>query len=173
MKVSWIDIVILLVIGVFVFRNTWIGFLRGLSSLLGIVLGVIFAGRYHVLLHPILAPWIGKKWVSFVAFLVAFFIVYLSVFILVEILRKFFHRAHLSWVDRLLGFLFGLIKGILLISLIFLLLATFFPQSRRLFRDSFTYPYVVSAARFLVTLCPESWRARFNYNLRHFFHEES
>ena len=171
MRASWLDVIVLIVIGLFVIRNTWIGFFRGLSSLLGIALGVIVAGHYHPRLSDLLSPWVNAKWLHLVAYILTFFLVFLAVFIVAELLRRLFHSIRLSWVDRLLGFFLGLAKGVLLIAMIFMLLATFYPQSQRLFRHSFTYPYIVSGARFLITLCPESWRARFNYNLRHFFHE--
>ncbi len=169
MGFSWIDLIVLGVIGIFVVRNTWIGFLRGLASLLGIAAGVIVAGRYHPLIQKIVSPWLKANWISPVSYIITFLLAFLVVFIAVELVRKLVHAVRLSWVDRLLGFFLGLAKGILLIALAFMLMATFFPKSRGLFKESLTYPYIVSGARFLVELCPENWRARFNYNLKHYF----
>ena len=169
MGFSWIDLIVLGVIGIFVVRNTWIGFLRGLASLLGIAAGVIVAGRYHPLIQKIVSPWLKANWISPLSYIITFLLAFLVVFITVELVRKLVHAVRLSWMDRLLGFFLGLAKGILLIALAFMLMATFFPKSKSLFKESFTYPYIVSGARFLVELCPESWRARFNYNLKHYF----
>ncbi len=169
MHFTGLDIFVVLVLGFFVLRNTWIGFLRGLASLAGLVIGAVVAGQYHSRLTQILAPWIKSDWLGLTAYLVTFLLVFLAVFILIELLRRLVHSLQLSWIDRLLGFFLGLAKGVILLWLAFMLLATFFPQSERVFRKSVTYPYIASGARYLITMCPPSWRARFNYNLRHFF----
>ncbi len=172
MSFAWVDIVVLMVVGLFVIRNTWIGFLRGISSLLGLVAGVIVAGKYHSFVVQILSPLIKGKILLFLSYILTFLIAYLGVFIIFELIRRLFRTLQLSWIDRWLGFFLGLMKGSLVVGIAFMLLVVFFPRSQVIFKNSFTYPYLVQVTRFLVEFCPEYWRARFNYNLRHYFQYE-
>ncbi len=175
---TWFDIVILMTITIFIIRNAWIGFIRGLSSLLGLAAGYIAASRFGGQVEAILLPWLDAPthWLKAFAFGITFAIGFLSVFIIAELLSSLLKKLRLSWVDHILGAALGLLKGGLIVTFIFILLVTFYPQSEHLFRDSFTYPYIANSARFLAEFFPSKWKSRFNYNLRHYLkpaiHEE-
>ncbi len=168
----WVDIFVIAVLLFFVLRNAWIGFWRGLSSLIGIVAGYILSLRYGNLIENILAPWISGGWLKIAAYGAAFLLGYLSIFILAELLTRLFKKAHLSWMDHLLGAILGGVKGLLLLAVTFILLTTFYPRGERYFKGSYTYPYVMKCARFLADIFPSKIKARFNYNLRHILHHE-
>ncbi len=164
--IPWVDIFTLALLAFFVIRNAWIGFLRGLSSLAGLLAGYFLALRYGNLIESILAPWVSTSWLKLLSYALAFALGFLAVFVLVEILVRLFKKTRLSWVDHLLGAALGGLKAILLLSLLFILLTTFYPQGKELFRGSYTYPYLMRSARFLAEIFPSEIKARFNYNLR-------
>ncbi len=172
MPFTWVDIVVLMVLGLFVLRNTWIGFLRGISSFLGLVCGIIIATKYHLFVAQLLSPLLKGSILLFVSYIVSFLLAYSVVFIIFELIRRIFHTLQLSWIDRWLGFFLGLIKGSIVVSMAFMLMVIFFPRSQVIFKRSFTYPYLVQVTRFIIEFCPEKWRARFNYNLRHYLRYE-
>ncbi len=165
--IPWIDVFVIGVLVFFIIRNAWIGFLRGLSSLLGIAAGYFLSLRYGNLIEEILAPWISSSWLKIAAYGLAFLLGFLAVFIMVELLVRLLKKTHLSWMDHLLGAALGGVKGLLLLSLLFILLTTFYPHGKSLFHGSYTYPYLMKSARFLAELFPPRLKARFNYNLRH------
>ncbi len=169
LPLNWIDVVVVVTIGVFILRNAWIGFLRGLSSLAGLMAGYLAASRLSPTIEKILAPWFKVSWLKAAALGLSFLLGFLAVFIVVELLARLLKDLRLAWIDHLLGAALGFLKGFLLLAFFFFLLATFYPQSERFFRGSVTYPYLVSGTRFLVQLLPPEWKSRFNYNLRHFF----
>ncbi|NPA48692.1 MAG: CvpA family protein [Thermodesulfobacteria bacterium] len=166
LPLPWIDIFVLAVLFFFIIRNAWIGFLRGLSSLAGLAAGYFVSLRYGGVIENILAPWFPHGWLKLASYALAFVLGFLLVFIAVEILVRLFKKAHLSWIDHLLGAILGGVKGILLLSLLFILLTTFYPQGESLFRGSYTYPYLMKGARFLADIFPSKIKSRFNYNLR-------
>ncbi len=169
LPLHWVDIVVVVTLGLFILRNAWIGFLRGLSSLMGLVAGYLAASRLSPFVEGILAPWFEVSWLKVISFSLSFLLGFLAVFILVELLTRLLKDLHLAWINHLLGAGLGFLKGFILLAFCFFLLATFYPQSERFFRNSLTYPYLVSGTRFLVQILPPEWKSRFNYNLRHFF----
>ncbi len=172
LPLPWIDILVLAVLLFFIIRNTWIGFLRGLSSLAGLIAGYLVSLRYGNLIENILAPWVSASWLKVVAYALAFSLGFLAVFIVVEILVRILQKTRLSWLDHLLGAFLGGIKGLLLLSVLFILLTTFYPRGEKLFSGSYTYPYLMKSARFLAEVFPPKIKARFNYNLRRILSHE-
>ncbi|OAG26691.1 CvpA family protein [Thermodesulfatator autotrophicus] len=172
LQVNWVDIAVLVIMGVLILRNAWTGFFRGLSSFAGIIAGYIIALKYYGLIEGIIRPWLASQWVKTLSYVIAFLIGFLAVFILAELLTYFFKKTRLSWVDRSLGALLGAVKGFLLLAAIFILVTTFVPQGHKFFSNSYTYPYIMKGARFIVDLLPSELKARFNYNLRRILTDE-
>ena len=165
---SWLDLVVFTTVAIFVLRNAWIGFFRGLSSLLGLVAGYLLASRLSPKIKFILAPWINSHWLEIASFAVSFLLGFLTVFILIELLVRVIRSLRLGWLDHFLGALLGFLKGSLVVIFLFMLLVSFFPTSKGLFKDSLVYPYLTRGARFLVQVFPPKWKSKFNYNLRHY-----
>ena len=170
MKIPWIDLVVLGIIAWFVIRTAWIGFFRGLSSLVGLLLGFVFAGRLVPHLEKILAPWFKDyAWFPAVSWLLAFILIFLSVFIVAEILTRLFEAARLSFVNRLLGAMLGFVKACVLLSVVLYFMVTFYPQSKDLISQSRVTPFVFETTRMLIELIPSEWKHKFNYQWRRYF----
>ncbi len=172
LPLPWIDILVLAVLLFFILRNAWIGFWRGLSSLLGLVAGYLACLRLGGTVEKVLAPWLPEAWLKLAAYAAAFLLGFLAVFILAELLTRLFKKARLSWLDHLLGAFLGGVKGLLFWSVLFILVTTFYPGAKKYFVGSYTYPYLMKSARFLADIFPSQLKARFNYNLRHFLSHE-
>ncbi len=173
MKLPWLDLLALGVITWFVIRTAWVGFLRGLSSLLGLILGFAFAGRVEPFVRSILAPWFETyPWFSAACWIIAFGLVFLSVFVLAEILTRLVEAVHLTFFDRLLGGLLGFVKACLFLSVIFFFLVTFYPGARDMIAQSRVTPLVFKTTRILIELVPPEWKHKFNYHWRKYFSPE-
>ncbi|OAQ21471.1 CvpA family protein [Thermosulfurimonas dismutans] len=170
MKVPWFDLIALAVIAWFVIRTAWIGFFRGLSSLIGLLMGFVFAGRLVPHIEKILAPWFKDySWFSAVSWLLAFILIFLSVFILAEILTRLFEAAQLSFVNRFLGALLGFVKACVLLSVFLFFLVTFYPQTKEIVSRSRVTPFIFKTTRMLMEIIPSEWKHKFNYQWRHYF----
>jgi len=170
MKIPWFDLVALAVIAWFVIRTAWIGFFRGLSSLVGLLLGFVFAGRLVPPIESILAPWFKNyAWFPAVSWLLAFILIFLSVFIVAEILTRLFEAAQLSFVNRLLGAFLGFIKACVFLAVFLFFLVTFYPRAKPLVSHSKVTPFIFKTTRILIEMIPPKWKHKFNYHWRHYF----
>lgn len=149
---SVLDILVLIVLGVFIARGIWVGFIRQLASLIALVLGFLIAGRYYDdsarLIHPIIEN-------QQIAFLVTYGVIFLMVFLAVIFIglgfRKVAQLVLLGWFDKSLGGLFGAAKGLFLSCIVFMILAIFISGSSPLFRNSFFYPYLEGSTIFILS----------------------
>ncbi|WP_456432830.1 CvpA family protein [Thermosulfuriphilus sp.] len=165
---SWFDYLLLAIFVFFFLKSLFNGFSRELASIVGLILGIFLAGRFHPLVANILSPWItNQPLLKGLSFLTVFIIVYLSIFILGVLLRRTLELIKLSWLDRVLGAALGFIKASLVAAMIIFLVVTFVPQGGHILSKSRLYPYVLKATGIIVFLIPEDLKARFKYQLRH------
>lgn len=115
-----IDIVIIVIIGIGVVWGMMKGFLRQLSSLVGLVVGLLVARALFAEVGEWLAPNLGMS-ITF-AKILAFFMLWIIVPLLFSLFASFLTKAlevvHLGWINRWLGGGLGAIKFMLLIGLV-------------------------------------------------------
>jgi membrane protein required for colicin V production len=137
------------------------GFFYEVFSLAGVVVGYLVAAWEYESLAQWFMPYVKATWVAEVA---AFFAVFLAVVlaagILGRIARWLLKKAGLRWFDRLLGGAFGLVRGVLMVTVIVLAVASFTPGSRWL-ADSSLGPYFLVMARGAIWVAPAEVRNRF------------
>ncbi len=171
---NWLDIVILLSMALIIIRGFWVGFSRAVSALLGVILGFWFAGNYYILVAHRLSPWIKTEpWQNIAAFALLFLLVYLVLMVVGILVQGFFRVLRLGWIDRLLGGVVGLVKGVILAAVLIFLLTVFLPPGSKILRESFLYPALGKAAQSIGILVPKSFQGRFMWKWRRFSHGSS
>lgn len=114
------DIVILVIIGIGVVWGLTKGFVRQLSSLVGLIVGLLVARALFAEVGDWMAPAIGVS--VTVGRVISFFLLWIVVPLLFSLLASFLTRAlqviHLGWLNRLLGGALSGLKFMLLIGLI-------------------------------------------------------
>ena len=119
MSLSGIDIVFIIIIVVLAIRCTFKGFITELLSMAALLLGIIGAVLFSNKAVPIIEHYLGDTyWNKIIAFLALFLIVFIVVKIFQGLLNKLIEKIHLQKLDKALGFLLGLLEGILFVSLI-------------------------------------------------------
>lgn len=148
-----IDIILLIILGFGLVR----GFMRGLiiemASLLAIVVGIYGAIHFSFftasLLDKILPA--EKQTLEVVAFGITLIVLVLGVMLLAKILTKMIKAAELSFLNRLGGALFGLLKSIVIVGSIFVFLERTFQTDKWLstsaLSDSLLYNPVKSVSQ--------------------------
>jgi membrane protein required for colicin V production len=111
---NWLDIVILIVIAAATFGGLFIGLIASALSLVGIIVGVIVAGRYYLPFSQQLGFIPEEKVAQIVAFAIILVGVMLVALALALVLRWALSLVKLGWIDRLGGAVFGLATGTLL-----------------------------------------------------------
>ncbi|HEY78116.1 MAG TPA: CvpA family protein [Dehalococcoidia bacterium] len=106
---NWLDIVLISVIAIGTLTGLWLGLIKAVLFLAGIIVGVVLAGRFHTLLSQQLA-FIPQE---AIAKIVAFAIILIGVMVIALVLARFLKWAAslmmLGWVNRLAGAAFGLL----------------------------------------------------------------
>ncbi len=108
---NWLDFVILLIIAIATFLGLWIGLIKAVLVLAGIIVGVILAGYFYLPLSRVLAFIPGEDAAKVIAFAIILIGVVLIAILLAVFLKRLASLTLLGWVDRLGGALFGLLLG--------------------------------------------------------------
>ena len=113
---SALDIAILAVLALSVAWGIWRGFVRETLSLVGWVLAFLAANAVAAQLGELLpASWARPEVRVLIAFVVVFVLVLSATTLVAALLSKLFKRAGLGGVDRTLGALFGLARGVVIL----------------------------------------------------------
>jgi len=117
---NFIDLTILIIAVLFSIRGFIRGFVLEISSLVGLAAGyvatLLYLNQVVNLLHSFF-PSLPKALIQVVSFLFLFIVTNLLLRILAHLLTKTFKLILLGWLNRLLGLLVGLLKGIVLMSI--------------------------------------------------------
>jgi membrane protein required for colicin V production len=121
-----LDLVFIALVLALTGRGIWRGFINDLSGLLGLVLGYLFAGPLSEHVEPFLEAFIDSAGLRHgVAYYLSLFVLYLAVVFLGKIATQLSKIILLGWLNRVLGALSGLAKGLFIAALVALPLRWF------------------------------------------------
>ena len=161
MGLSILDWVILLIILLSVLQAIAQGFFYEFFSLAGVIVGYLLAAWEYPRAAAWYAPHVNSQWAADIAgFFTIFFVVLLLAGMLGRIARWAVHGVGLRWFDRLLGAVFGFLRGAVISTVIVLALAAFAPQWGWL-QQSRIAPFMLVSGRALIWAAPTELRQRF------------
>jgi membrane protein required for colicin V production len=138
------------------------GLVREIISLAALILGFILAVFYYSIPAAKLLEFCRTE---SIANLLGFLIIFLSCLLLGAvasfIVNRFLKAASLKWADRLMGAIFGLIRGWILSSIVVVALIAF-PIRDDLMARSILAPYLLAGARILIHVTPQGLKDKFN-----------
>ncbi len=108
---NWLDIVILVFLAVVTFIGLKVGLIKAALSLVGIVVGVVLAGRFYINLAGVLTFIPKENIANIVAFAIIFIVVIIITAVLAVLLKWIAKLVLLGWVNHLGGAILGLIMG--------------------------------------------------------------
>jgi membrane protein required for colicin V production len=159
------DVLVLVIISFCMIRGYFKGLIREISGIIGVVVGFYGANTYYQLLTPYLETFIktpGAR--SLVCFFVLFCGILILIGLLAALIRKFLSLVFLGWVDRFFGLVFGTAKGGLIVSVLFIMMMTFIPDTQFL-SGSKTAPYVSRVANAMTLFLSQSMKTDFSKHL--------
>jgi membrane protein required for colicin V production len=159
---DWLIVVILLLSVLLAAAH---GFFFELFSLAGTVIGYLVAAwEYPRIAHWYL-PYVKNQWgADAAAFLTIFIAIVIVAGIAGRIARWAMKEVGLRWFDRLLGGVFGILRGALIVTVVVLAIAAFGPGSKMLAESRFG-SYFLVIGRGAVWVAPYELRARFRQGL--------
>ena len=123
MNISPPDIIIGSIVLYFTINGFRHGFIYEIAKITSMVLGFIFAHKFHLDITPFFEPYILNYNILIItSYLSIFFIVVMSINLISNFLTKFFDILLLGWLNKLVGSLLGFIKGIFIVCIIIFVL---------------------------------------------------
>jgi membrane protein required for colicin V production len=141
------------------------GFFREAFRLAGLIVGYLLAAWQYHRLAAWFAPYLKSLWIGEIAgFLIIFFAVLILAGVAGRIARWVMKESGLTTIDRILGGVLGLLKGVLVVAVVLTAMAAFAPAAKWL-AGSELAPYFLVGGRAAVWLAPSELRNRFYQGL--------
>jgi membrane protein required for colicin V production len=162
-----LDLGILVLLGLITLRGYYRGLFQELAVLVGLVGGVLVAAHTYLRLAVLLQRWVADplhaRWIAFAVVLVA---VYWLTRVVAHFLQRLLYRLYLDLFDRLLGGIFALAKGALLLGFGLMFLGVLLPRNSRLIKESRTAPVLVEVSQQALELLPPDFKQRLNQYIK-------
>ena len=156
-----LDYFVLMVVGASVITGLRKGFLRVLLSLASTILGLILAGWSYGVAGRVFGLFTSSKTAQNLFGFIAVFVAVLVIgSLLTNMLRGGLKRAKLGWLDNALGGGFGLVRGWLICSIVYLGL-TAFPIRIAMVDEAAFSPVLLKGTRALAYLTSKEMRDEF------------
>jgi membrane protein required for colicin V production len=137
------DAIIIVILGFCLVRGLFRGLVKEVFSMAGVLGGFYASYSFYTLVAKRLSVLISNhSYLNILSFLIIFCTVLIAFNILGIIIKYLLNIAFLGWVDRMFGVAFGFTKGILVVSVLFLVLTAFLPRGAPVIKDSVLAPHV-------------------------------
>lgn len=153
---NYLDIVILTLVALLVINGVRKGFIISLASLIALALGIYLAVNFSNYLDSVLIENFnpGRKWLPVLSFTITFLAVVIVVMIIAKALEKVVDLVGMGIINHIFGGVFGLIKGILLVSVLAFIISGFDPKEKLIKhkdkKESLAYGYVEKVFPFMM-----------------------
>jgi membrane protein required for colicin V production len=157
---NWLDIVLVLIFAVSFASGLAKGFAKLAVGLFCAIAGFLCALWFYGAAGSFLLPYVSHGGIAnFIGFLAIFVGILLVGALTGKLLSIVFKWAGLSWLDRLLGGVFGLLRGLVLAIALVLALLAFSPKPPpQSVVGSRLAPYMIDTARICAHLAPREVR---------------
>lgn len=145
---NYLDIIILVLVVLLVINGAMKGFIISLASLIALVLGLYLAVHFSNYIEVVLMENVhpNNTWLPILSFTITFLIVVIVVMLLAKALEKLVDLVGMGILNHIFGGIFGLIKGILFVSVLLFIISGFDPKEKlikpRVKQQSMLYGYV-------------------------------
>jgi membrane protein required for colicin V production len=155
--------------GYSIVRGLFRGLVKEVSSIIGVLGGFYAAYSYYPMVAKLLSGVIDEKsYLNILSFLIIFCGLLIIISILGVVIKYLLNVAFLGWVDRICGLGFGLIKGVLIVTVIFIILTTFLSKGAPLIKKSILAPHVIWISERMVGLVSDDMKKDFFTKLDEF-----
>lgn len=164
------DIVVIVVVSFCLIRGLFRGLIGEVSGIIGVVAGFYGAYTYYPMITVYAEGWIENIAVrNLIAFFLLFCAILLAVGLLSALIRKLLKLVFLGWVDGFFGLVFGAAKGILIMSVFFIMVTTFLPKNSSFLNQSKSSPYIARVSKAMTVFVSQNSKKDFLKNLKDTF----
>jgi membrane protein required for colicin V production len=156
------DVFIIIVLGYSIVRGLFRGLVKEASSIIGVLGGFYAAYSYYPVAAKLLSGLIiNTAYLNILSFLIIFCGVLIFISIIGVVIKYLLNVAFLGWIDRLCGVCFGFIKGVLIVTVLFIILTTFLPKGAPLIKKSVLAPHVIWISEKMVNVVSKEMKRDF------------
>jgi membrane protein required for colicin V production len=160
---NWLDIVIIVVAVLLGIAGLRQGIIRTVFGIAGLIGGIVLAGRYYGGLAALLSP-AGATWANITAYAIILLATLIVAGVVGSLVAKLVNFAALGWLDRLVGFILGIVIGGLLCAAILAIVGKYYPGAEAVISQSVIAKFLMEQFPLLLALLP----AEFDF-IRDFF----
>jgi membrane protein required for colicin V production len=156
------DLAILAILCFCSIRGVFIGIIRGLFSVTGVLVGFFGASAFYREVAESLLYWMpNASHVNLWSFLSIFFGFFFTISILGVVVNYLLKIDFLNWVKRTLGAVIGIIKGVLFVSVLLLTLTAFLPKGTPIIKNSLFSSYVSLVSEKMASIVSKNMRHKY------------
>jgi membrane protein required for colicin V production len=161
--INLFDVLLVIVIAVSVIAGFIGGFARVGIHFLAMLAGIVCGFWFYGVPAAHLAPYMNRPLANVLGFLAVLFAFLLVGSLVAKLAAKLFRWVGLSWLDRLAGGAFGLVRGVF-IAIAFVTVLTAFKGNPppKMMVESQTLPYVLEASNWFAACAPYELKEAFN-----------
>ena len=142
------------------------GLINEIFALLSLIIGTVAATRFYMVLSKYVAYLILNQLISRVlSYLIIFIVVLVVIRFAGKLLKLTIKKLDLIWVDRIGGALCGVIKALVIISIITFFLIYALPPTNKTLRTSRLIPYMDKLNSIILRLTPPKIKERYSQKL--------
>jgi membrane protein required for colicin V production len=161
-----LDVVIAVIVGFCLIRGVFRGIIKEVTSIVGVFVGLFGALFFYPVAASLISRFMANQaYVNILSFILSFTVLFLAVGFVGVVLKQMLKAISLGWADRVLGGVFGLLKAVLIASVLLIPLTTFLPKDASLVRDSLLAPHVMTITKKIVIIVPEEMKKQFADNI--------
>jgi membrane protein required for colicin V production len=155
---SLLDLLLAVIVGGSLVFGFLAGFARAGVSFLAAIAGVLFGFWFYGIPADFIHRYVGSQTFSNIfGFLTVFFVCVLMGALIGKLLAKLLKWTGLSWLDRLMGAGFGLVRGVIAAVAFVSILLAFTPKPvPNWMTGSMLLPYAIDASNMVATLAPRA-----------------
>ena len=135
------DLIVILLLVFFSLAGARNGFIAEVAGILSLVVGFVAANACHGYVAHYFTFIVNPTLRSILTYLLIFICAMLLVSAVARLLQKVLALSFAQWVDKMAGFLFGLLKGLCICSMLILVAQAVFAQAPFL-QNAHTVPYL-------------------------------
>jgi len=160
------DIVVVVILSFCLIRGFMLGIVRQISSIVGVLAGFFAGSRYYSLLTGMLTGWIDKPgYRNITAFAILFCAVFVLVILLAWVIHYLMKITKTGWIDRVMGVVFGGLKGLLIGCILLVALTTFLPAHAALIEQSRLARHMMVISEKMAVVIRHEAKTRFDTNI--------
>ncbi len=164
------DIAIIVIVSFCLIRGLFKGLIGEVSGIIGVVAGFYGAYTYYPLITPYAEGWIETPGLrNIIAFFLLFCLILIVISLISMLIRKLLNLVFLGWVDRTFGLIFGAAKGLLIVSVLFIMITSFVPKGSDFLAESKLSVHVAKVSKTMTLFVSKNTRSDFIKKIEGFF----